>query len=247
MRPAVTVNTRSSRAPRRAEPRRRPAGDATARGAPGVGAAWRGRRVHAARRGTASSPHNSPQIGARGEGRGLGCPEAAILVLAPRLAYARRVPAQRKRPSRQSRVPAGRFERLARFGLLAGEVAIGGLTEAAKRMTGTGTARQQRLRHRHQRAQARRTALEHARRGDEARPVAVARGPGLPAARGRRGAVDPARRGRQHAGGAAAQGAGAQLRQAVGAALPDFGMDPIAAASIGQVHTPSPPTAASWR
>ena len=50
------------------------------------------------------------------------------------------MPAQRKRPSRQSRVPAGRFERLARFGLLAGEVAIGGLTEAAKRMTGTGTA-----------------------------------------------------------------------------------------------------------
>jgi len=37
-------------------------------------------------------------------------------------------------------VPAGRLERLARFGLLAGEVAIGGLTEAAKRMTGTGTA-----------------------------------------------------------------------------------------------------------
>ena len=37
-------------------------------------------------------------------------------------------------------MPAGRLERLARFGLLAGEVAIGGLTEAAKRMTGTGTA-----------------------------------------------------------------------------------------------------------
>jgi len=41
-----------------------------------------------------------------------------------------------RRPSRQSRVPAGRLERLARLGWLAGEVAIGGLTEAARRFTG---------------------------------------------------------------------------------------------------------------
>ena len=52
--------------------------------------------------------------------------------------YAGRVTAARKRPSRQSRVPAGRIERLARLGWLAGEVALGGLTEAARRFTGTG-------------------------------------------------------------------------------------------------------------
>ncbi|MEO8603603.1 MAG: AarF/ABC1/UbiB kinase family protein [bacterium] len=45
-----------------------------------------------------------------------------------------------RRPSKQSRVPAGRFERLARLGWLAGEVAIGGLTEAARRFTGVGEA-----------------------------------------------------------------------------------------------------------
>lgn len=56
------------------------------------------------------------------------------------LAYAGRVTAPRKRPSRQSRVPAGRLERLARLGLLAGEVAIGGLAEAARRFTGGGDA-----------------------------------------------------------------------------------------------------------
>ena len=45
-----------------------------------------------------------------------------------------------KRPARRSRVPAGRIERLARLGLLAGEVAIGGITEAARRLTGGSDA-----------------------------------------------------------------------------------------------------------
>ncbi len=37
---------------------------------------------------------------------------------------------------RQSRVPAGKLERLVRFGWLAGEVAIGGLAESARRLAG---------------------------------------------------------------------------------------------------------------
>ncbi|MGD9763778.1 MAG: ABC1 kinase family protein [Candidatus Binatia bacterium] len=43
-----------------------------------------------------------------------------------------------RKASRQSRVPSGRLERLARLGWLAGEVALGGLGEAARRLTGTG-------------------------------------------------------------------------------------------------------------
>ncbi len=42
-------------------------------------------------------------------------------------------------PRRRSRVPAGRLERLARFGLMAGEFAAGGLVEGARRLFG-GTA-----------------------------------------------------------------------------------------------------------
>lgn len=42
--------------------------------------------------------------------------------------------------TRQSRIPAGRLERLARLGWLAGEVALGGLGEAARRLSGTSAA-----------------------------------------------------------------------------------------------------------
>jgi predicted unusual protein kinase regulating ubiquinone biosynthesis (AarF/ABC1/UbiB family) len=45
-----------------------------------------------------------------------------------------------RRRGRASRVPAGRIERLARFGLLAGELAAGGLAESARRAFGAGTA-----------------------------------------------------------------------------------------------------------
>jgi predicted unusual protein kinase regulating ubiquinone biosynthesis (AarF/ABC1/UbiB family) len=41
-----------------------------------------------------------------------------------------------KSQRRQSRVPAGRLERLARFGLMAGEFAAGGLYEGARRLVG---------------------------------------------------------------------------------------------------------------
>ncbi|MDX2165753.1 MAG: AarF/ABC1/UbiB kinase family protein [Deltaproteobacteria bacterium] len=47
---------------------------------------------------------------------------------------------KRRAPAKQSRVPAGRFERLARLGWLAGEVALGGLGEAARRFTGASEA-----------------------------------------------------------------------------------------------------------
>ena len=43
-------------------------------------------------------------------------------------------------PRRRSRVPAGRVERLVRLGLLAGELAAGGLYEGARRALGAGAA-----------------------------------------------------------------------------------------------------------
>lgn len=45
-----------------------------------------------------------------------------------------------KKPRRQTRVPAGRVERLARMGWMAGEFAVGGLAESAKRFAGRGPA-----------------------------------------------------------------------------------------------------------
>lgn len=44
------------------------------------------------------------------------------------------------KPARQSRIPAGRLERLARLGWMAGGVALGGLGEAARRLTGGSAA-----------------------------------------------------------------------------------------------------------
>jgi predicted unusual protein kinase regulating ubiquinone biosynthesis (AarF/ABC1/UbiB family) len=41
-----------------------------------------------------------------------------------------------KKPRRRSRVPTGRLERLARFGLMAGELAVGGVAESVRRVTG---------------------------------------------------------------------------------------------------------------
>src|SRR5512135_3004961 len=41
--------------------------------------------------------------------------------------------------ARRSRIPAGRVERLARIGWLAGEVALGGIAEGARRMFGASS------------------------------------------------------------------------------------------------------------
>jgi aarF domain-containing kinase len=43
---------------------------------------------------------------------------------------------QARRPVRRSRIPSGRLERLARIGWLAGEVTLGGLAEGARRLLG---------------------------------------------------------------------------------------------------------------
>jgi predicted unusual protein kinase regulating ubiquinone biosynthesis (AarF/ABC1/UbiB family) len=45
-----------------------------------------------------------------------------------------------RRPRRRSRVPAGRVERFARLGLLAAELAAGGLAEGARRAFGASSA-----------------------------------------------------------------------------------------------------------
>ena len=45
-----------------------------------------------------------------------------------------------RKPVSRSRIPAGRLERLARIGWLAGEVTLGGIAEGARRWLGTSTA-----------------------------------------------------------------------------------------------------------
>lgn len=57
----------------------------------------------------------------------------------PQERYVWCVPAKR-RPTRRSRVPAGRVERLARLGLLAAELAAGGVAEGARRALGAGAS-----------------------------------------------------------------------------------------------------------
>jgi len=49
-------------------------------------------------------------------------------------------PPRAAKRARQSRIPSGRLERFARLGWLAGEVALGGITEAARRLTGASAA-----------------------------------------------------------------------------------------------------------
>ena len=45
-----------------------------------------------------------------------------------------------RRPSRRSRVPSGRIERMARLGWLAGEIALGGAAEGLRRLGGADDA-----------------------------------------------------------------------------------------------------------
>lgn len=45
---------------------------------------------------------------------------------------------EERRPRRRSRVPTSRLERFARIGMMAGEFALGGLAESAKRLVGRG-------------------------------------------------------------------------------------------------------------
>lgn len=142
----------------------------------------------------------------------------------------------RRSGRRQARVPAGKLERLARFGWLAGEVAIGGLVESARRLaTGvsepTGVlltaANAQRLAKRlsTMRGAAMKLGQLLSMEGEDLLPpqfaaaISVLRseGSGMPIAQLRRVLGN-------------AWGRGWETR------FRDFDLEPMAAASIGQVH-----------
>jgi predicted unusual protein kinase regulating ubiquinone biosynthesis (AarF/ABC1/UbiB family) len=141
-----------------------------------------------------------------------------------------------RRAIRRSRIPAGRIERLARIGWLAGEVTLGGLAEGARRWFGTG-------------GEARNVFVTHTNAQRLAKRLASLRGAAMklgqlfslegddylpPEITG----VLARLRADAHAM------PDAQLRRVLGHAygkgwerrFARFGMEPIAAASIGQVH-----------
>ena len=137
---------------------------------------------------------------------------------------------------RQSRVPAGRFERLARFGVLAGEIALGSLAAGVRRVTGVDpVARAMVLTEANARRLARRlsglrgAALKIGQmlslQGEDLLPPEVTRA--LAIVRADADAMPHA-----------------QLRRVLGQAygagwarrFREFDLAPVAAASIGQVH-----------
>ena len=141
-----------------------------------------------------------------------------------------------ERTVRRARIPSGRLERLARIGWLAGEVTLGGLAEGARRWLGSSTAaRNLFVTHGNARRLARRlSSLRGAAmklgqllslEGDDYLPAEIT------------GAL-ASLRANAHAM------PDAQLRRVLGHAygkgwerhFQHFGMEPIAAASIGQVH-----------
>jgi len=138
--------------------------------------------------------------------------------------------------ARRSRIPAGRIERLARIGWLAGEVALGGLAEGARRFVGAGSevanvfataTNAQRLARRlsGMRGAAMKLGQLLSLEGDDFLPREVA--DALAILRADADAMPDV-----------------QLRRALGRAygkgwesrFRHFGMEPVAAASIGQVH-----------
>jgi predicted unusual protein kinase regulating ubiquinone biosynthesis (AarF/ABC1/UbiB family) len=139
------------------------------------------------------------------------------------------------KPRRQSRVPSGRLERLARFGLLAGEIAVGGVAESMRRMAG-GEAdaglfvtpeNAQRLAKRlsGMRGAAMKLGQMLSMEGDDLLPPEVAEALSVLRADGDSMPTSQLRRVLGHA-----WGAGWQKR------FREFDWEPIAAASIGQVH-----------
>lgn len=140
------------------------------------------------------------------------------------------------KPVRRSRIPAGRIERLARIGWLAGEVTLGGLAEGARRWLGGSDAVQSMfVTHANAQRLARRlSSLRGAAmkigqilslEGDDYLPAEITGVLGI-------------LRSEAHAM------PDAQLRRVLGRAygrgwedrFREFGMEPVAAASIGQVH-----------
>jgi predicted unusual protein kinase regulating ubiquinone biosynthesis (AarF/ABC1/UbiB family) len=144
--------------------------------------------------------------------------------------------ASRPTPARRSRIPAGRLERFARLGWLAGEVALGGVTEAARRLTGAGnaassvflsTANARKLAERLSRMRGAAMKLGQllSLEGQDLLPPEV--GQALSILRSEADAMPESQLRRVLS---RAWGKGWERR------FRSFGMEPIAAASIGQVH-----------
>ncbi|MDP7572012.1 MAG: AarF/UbiB family protein, partial [Myxococcota bacterium] len=141
----------------------------------------------------------------------------------------------RGKKQRRSRVPTGRLERLARIGLLAGEIAAGGVAEGVRRLAGgdaSGSllvtqANAERLTHRlsGMRGAAMKLGQLLSMEGEDLLPPEVASA--LLMLRADADAMPPS-----------------QLRRVLGRAwgkgwegrFREFDWEPIAAASIGQVH-----------
>ncbi len=145
-------------------------------------------------------------------------------------------PRQTRSGGRRSRIPSGRIERLARIGWLAGEVALGGIAEGARRMLGASSeaanvfltaTNADRLAKRlsGMRGAAMKLGQMLSLEGDDFLPTEVTQA--LSILRSDADAMPEA-----------------QLRRVLGRAygrgwqqrFREFGIEPIAAASIGQVH-----------
>jgi predicted unusual protein kinase regulating ubiquinone biosynthesis (AarF/ABC1/UbiB family) len=139
------------------------------------------------------------------------------------------------KPLRQSRVPAGRIERLARFGWMAGELAVGTLVEGLRQLTRGPVAGRRVITEAHAQRLARRLAgLRGAAmkvgqmlslQGEDLLPLEVTRA--LAILRADANAM-PAAQLRRALGRAYGRGWAARFRT--------FDEAPVAAASIGQVH-----------
>ena len=141
------------------------------------------------------------------------------------------------KPRRRSRVPTGRLERIARIGWMAGEFALGGMAEGARRLTGrrqgsqsvflTGAnARRLAQRLSRMRGAAMKLGQLLSLEGDDLLPLEFAEALSI-----LRSAADtmPATQVRRAIGREYGKGWQTRFR--------DFDFEPIAAASIGQVHT----------
>jgi len=143
----------------------------------------------------------------------------------------------KRKKSRETRVPAGRVERLARLGFMAGEFAVGGLADGARRLVGSlpvdpsgiflSGARAERLARRlsHMRGAAMKLGQLLSLEGDDLLPPEFSEALSVLRATADTMPVSQLRRALGRA-----YGSGWEQR------FREFEFDPIAAASIGQVH-----------
>jgi len=145
-------------------------------------------------------------------------------------------PQPARKGARRSRIPSGRVERLARIGWLAGEVALGGIAEGARRFFGTSSeaasvfltaTNADRLAKRlsGMRGAAMKLGQMLSLEGDDFLPTEVTRALSI-----LRADADAMPEAQLHRVLGRAYGRGWQQR------FREFGLEPIAAASIGQVH-----------